>query len=47
MSIINEKLLKEFPMNKTQIEDVIELLNEGNTVPFIDIEKRKPVDLMM
>lgn len=35
MSIINEKLLKEFPMNKTQIEDVIELLNEGNTVPFI------------
>lgn len=35
MSIINEKLLKEFPMNKTQIEDVIQLLDEGNTVPFI------------
>lgn len=35
MSIINEKLLKEFPMNKNQIEDVISLLDEGNTVPFI------------
>ncbi|MEG1871029.1 MAG: Tex-like N-terminal domain-containing protein, partial [Peptostreptococcaceae bacterium] len=35
MPIINEKLLKEFPMNKSQIEDVIELLDEGNTVPFI------------
>lgn len=35
MSIINEKLLKEFPMSKSQVEDVIELLDEGNTVPFI------------
>ncbi len=35
MSIINEKLLKEFAMSKSQIEDVIELLDEGNTVPFI------------
>ncbi|MEG0132710.1 MAG: Tex family protein [Clostridium sp.] len=35
MTIINEKLLKEFPMNKSQVEDVIELLDEGNTVPFI------------
>ncbi len=35
MSILNEKLLKEFPMNKSQIEDVIQLLDEGNTVPFI------------
>lgn len=35
MSIINEKLLKEFPMNKNQIEDVISLLDQGNTVPFI------------
>ncbi len=35
MSIINEKLIKEFPMSKSQVEDVIELLDEGNTVPFI------------
>ncbi|MEG1256785.1 Tex family protein [Clostridium sp.] len=35
MTIINEKLLKEFPINKSQVEDVIELLDEGNTVPFI------------
>ncbi|WP_346930873.1 Tex family protein [Clostridium sp.] len=35
MSIINEKLLKEFPMSKSQVDDVIELLDEGNTVPFI------------
>jgi uncharacterized protein len=35
MPIINEKLLKEFPMSKSQVEDVIELLDEGNTVPFI------------
>ncbi|WP_346886585.1 Tex family protein [Clostridium sp. UBA4395] len=35
MSIINQKLIKEFPMSKSQVEDVIELLDEGNTVPFI------------
>lgn len=35
MSDINEKLLKEFPMKKSQVEDVINLLDQGNTVPFI------------
>lgn len=35
MFLIEEKLLKEFPINKTQVMDVIELLDAGNTVPFI------------
>lgn len=35
MTNINEKLLKEFDMNKSQIDSVIELLDAGNTVPFI------------
>lgn len=35
MISIEEKLLKEFPINKTQVLDVIELLDAGNTVPFI------------
>ncbi len=35
MNIINDKLLKEFNISKGQLDNVIELLDEGNTVPFI------------
>jgi uncharacterized protein len=35
MSIIVTKLVKEFNITKKQVEDVLQLLDEGNTVPFI------------
>jgi protein Tex len=35
MNIIEQKLIKEFNISKEQILNVIELLDEGNTVPFI------------
>jgi len=35
MNCINEKLIKEFSLSKIQVDSVIEMLDEGNTVPFI------------
>ena len=35
MNCINEKLIKEFSLSKSQVDNVIEMLDEGNTVPFI------------
>lgn len=35
MNCINEKLIKEFGLSKSQVDNVIEMLDEGNTVPFI------------
>ncbi len=35
MNCINEKLIKEFNLSKIQVDSVIEMLDEGNTVPFI------------
>lgn len=35
MNCINEKIIKEFGLSKSQIDNVIEMLDEGNTVPFI------------
>lgn len=35
MNIIEQKLAKEFNISKEQILNVIEMLDEGNTVPFI------------
>ncbi|SHH50240.1 Tex family protein [Clostridium grantii] len=35
MSIIVTKLVKEFGISKKQVDDVLQLLDEGNTVPFI------------
>ncbi|MEA4825012.1 MAG: Tex-like N-terminal domain-containing protein, partial [Clostridium sp.] len=35
MAKINEKLSKEFGVAIKQIDSVIELLDDGNTVPFI------------
>ncbi|WMJ82457.1 Tex family protein [Clostridium sp. MB40-C1] len=35
MSNINEKLVKEFNISIKQVNSVIELLDDGNTVPFI------------
>lgn len=35
MSIIVNKLIKEFNITKKQVENVLELLDDGNTVPFI------------
>lgn len=35
MNRINEKLIKEFGLSKIQVDSVIEMLDEGNTVPFI------------
>ncbi|GAA0177715.1 Tex family protein [Clostridium sediminicola] len=35
MSIIVNKLVKEFNISKKQIENVLALLDDGNTVPFI------------
>lgn len=35
MNCINEKLIKEFGLSRSQIDNVIEMLDEGNTVPFI------------
>ena len=35
MNTINEKLAKEVNINLTQVNSVIELIDEGNTVPFI------------
>ncbi|WP_291565450.1 MULTISPECIES: Tex family protein [unclassified Clostridium] len=35
MNCINEKLIKELGLSKSQVDNVIEMLDEGNTVPFI------------
>lgn len=35
MNCINEKIIKEFGLSKSQVDNVIEMLDEGNTVPFI------------
>lgn len=35
MNIVEQKLAKEFNISKEQIVNVIEMLDEGNTVPFI------------
>ncbi|MBZ9606429.1 RNA-binding transcriptional accessory protein [Clostridium estertheticum] len=35
MGNVNNRLIKEFSITKEQAESVIELLDEGNTVPFI------------
>ncbi|WP_291581058.1 Tex family protein [Clostridium sp. UBA6640] len=35
MNCINEKIIKEFGLSRSQVDNVIEMLDEGNTVPFI------------
>ncbi|MBD8048331.1 Tex family protein [Clostridium faecium] len=35
MECINERLIREFNLSKSQVDNVIEMLDEGNTVPFI------------
>ena len=40
---INQRLTEELDVKRWQIDAAVQLIDEGNTIPFIsDIEKKQP-----